>query len=189
MAGLKKAKQVGLKVKINTVAINNFNSNSVSNFVDYAIDNEFDITFIEIMPMGDIGNEKRLNQFIPLTEVKKRIETKFELIPTTETTGGPSKYFKIPHINNSKIGFISPLSNNFCSSCNRVRITCTGIIYGCLGQNNNVDLRPLIRNCTTTKLLEQGILEAIADKPKEHNFVIEKNNEISVNRHMNVTGG
>ncbi len=189
MSGLKKAKQIGLKVKINTVAINNFNCKSFTDFVDYAIDNEFDITFIEVMPMGDIGNENRLNQFIPLTEVKRIIENKFKLIPTTETTGGPSRYFKIPNINNSKIGFISPLSNNFCSGCNRVRITCTGTIYGCLGQDNNVDLRPLIRNSKTTKLLEQGILKAIADKPKEHNFVIAKNNEVSINRHMNVTGG
>lgn len=189
LSGLKKAKEVGLKVKINTVAINNFNDDSYNEFISYAIDNGFDITFIEVMPMGDIGNENRLNQFIPLTEVKNRIAERYELIPSTETTGGPSRYFRIPNIMNSKIGFISPLSNTFCSSCNRVRLTCTGVLYTCLGQDDNVDLRPILRNSYDDKVLVAEILNAIANKPKEHNFVIEKDNEVSVNRHMNVTGG
>ena len=189
IAGLKKAHEVGLKVKLNTVAINNFNDKNFVDFVEYAIENGFDITFIEVMPMGDIGNENRLNQFIPLTEVKARIEKKYELMPSTETTGGPSRYFRIPNVKDSKVGFISPLSNQFCSSCNRVRLTCTGTLYTCLGQDNQVDLRAILRNCDDSKMLQAEILRAIAEKPKEHNFVIEKDNEVSVERHMNVTGG
>ena len=189
MAGIQKAKEVGLKIKINTVALNKINDKQVRQLVAYCIKNDFDITFIEVMPMGDMGGEDRLNSFLPLEEVKKELAIDYVLTPISHTTGGPSKYHQVENTN-TKVGFITPLSNTFCRDCNRVRVTCTGTLFSCLGQDNNVELLPIVRtNDGWEKPLSEAIVRAIYEKPKEHNFVISEDSQMSVNRHMSVTGG
>jgi len=186
--GIMVAKKVGLKVKINTVALKEINDNEILNLVNWCGENKFSLTFIEVMPMGEIG-EKRSDQYMPLTEVKSLIQTKYSLTEDSLRTGGPARYVHC-HETDQKIGFITPHTHNFCELCNRVRITCTGEMYMCLGQQDKADLKTPLRKSENDQLLKDVIYEAISRKPKGHDFVIErKENEQFVPRHMNVTGG
>ena len=186
--GIMVAKKAGLKIKINTVALKEINDNEILNLVNWCGENKFSLTFIEVMPMGEIG-EKRSDQYMPLTEVKSLIQTKYSLTEDSLRTGGPARYVHC-HETDQKIGFITPHTHNFCELCNRVRITCTGEMYMCLGQQDKADLKTPLRKSENDQLLKHVIYEAISRKPKGHDFVIErKENEQFVPRHMNVTGG
>jgi len=186
--GIMVAKKAGLKIKINTVALKEINDNEILNLVNWCGENKFSLTFIEVMPMGEIG-EKRSDQYMPLTEVKSLIQTKYSLTEDSLRTGGPARYVHC-HETDQKIGFITPHTHNFCELCNRVRITCTGEMYMCLGQQDKADLKTPLRKSENDQLLKDVIYEAISRKPKGHDFVIErKENEQFVPRHMNVTGG
>ena len=186
--GIMVAKKAGLKIKINAVALKGINDNEILNLVNWCGENKFSLTFIEVMPMGEIG-EKRSDQYMPLTEVKSLIQTKYSLTEDSLRTGGPARYVHC-HETDQKIGFITPHTHNFCELCNRVRITCTGEMYMCLGQQDKADLKTPLRKSENNQLLKHVIYEAISRKPKGHDFVIErKENEQFVPRHMNVTGG
>jgi len=186
--GIMVAKKAGLKIKINAVALKGINDNEILNLVNWCGENKFSLTFIEVMPMGEIG-EKRSDQYMPLTEVKSLIQTKYSITEDSLRTGGPARYVHC-HETDQKIGFITPHTHNFCELCNRVRITCTGEMYMCLGQQDKADLKTPLRKSENDQLLKDVIYEAISRKPKGHDFVIErKENEQFVPRHMNVTGG
>jgi len=186
--GIMVAKKAGLKIKINAVALKGINDNEILNLVNWCGENKFSLTFIEVMPMGEIG-EKRSDQYMPLTEVKSLIQTKYSLTEDSLRTGGPARYVHC-HETDQKIGFITPHTHNFCELCNRVRITCTGEMYMCLGQQDKADLKTPLRKSENDQLLKDAIYEAISRKPKGHDFIIErKENEKFVPRHMNVTGG
>ena len=186
--GIMVAKKAGLKIKINTVALKEINDNEILNLVNWCGENKFSLTFIEVMPMGEIG-EKRSDQYMPLTEVKSLIQTKYSLTEDSLRTGGPARYVHC-HETDQKIGFITPHTHNFCELCNRVRITCTGEMYMCLGQQDKADLKTPLRKSENDQLLKHVIYDAISRKPKGHDFVIErKEDEQFVPRHMNVTGG
>ena len=186
--GIMVAKKAGLKIKINAVALKGINDNEILNLVNWCGENKFSLTFIEVMPMGEIG-EKRADQYMPLTEVKSLIQTKYSLTEDSLRTGGPARYVHC-HETDQKIGFITPHTHNFCELCNRVRITCTGEMYMCLGQQDKADLKTPLRKSENNQLLKDVIYEAISRKPKGHDFVVErKENEQFVPRHMNVTGG
>ena len=188
LAGIEKAKSVGIKVKINTVALKDFNEKNIIEMIEWCSLNEYDMTLIEVMPMGDIGSENRFNQYLPLSKVKEKLSKKFNLINIPKKTGGPARYYKIEG-KKIDLGFITPLTHNFCESCNRVRLTCTGILYMCLGQDDNVDLKNILRN-KGSSFLEDSLFKAISKKPKGHDFNISKSGiNISSNRHMSVTGG
>jgi cyclic pyranopterin phosphate synthase len=186
--GIMAAKKAGLKIKINTVALKGINDNEILDLVHWCGENKFALTFIEVMPMGEIG-EKRASQYMPLTEVKSLIQTKYSITDDPLRTGGPARYVHC-HETDQKIGFITPHTHNFCELCNRVRITCTGVMYMCLGQQDKADLKTPLRKSENNQLLKNAIYEAISRKPKGHDFVIErKQDEKFVPRHMNVTGG
>jgi len=186
--GIMVAKKAGLKIKINAVALKGINDNEILNLVNWCGENKFSLTFIEVMPMGEIG-EKRSDQYMPLTDVKSLIQTKYSITEDSLRTGGPARYVHC-HETDQKIGFITPHTHNFCELCNRVRITCTGEMYMCLGQQDKADLKSPLRKSENDQLLKQVIYEAISRKPKGHDFVIErKENEQFVPRQMNVTGG
>ncbi len=186
--GIMAAKKTGLKIKINTVALKGVNDNEILKLVNWCGENKFSLTFIEVMPMGEIG-EKRADQYMPLTEVRELIQTKYSLTDDPLRTGGPARYVHC-HETDQKIGFITPLTHNFCELCNRVRVTCTGIMYMCLGQQDKADLITPLRKSENNDLLKNVIYEAISRKPKGHDFVIDREREEKyVPRHMNVTGG
>ena len=186
--GIMAAKNAGLKIKINTVALKGINDNEILDLVKWCGENKFALTFIEVMPMGEIG-EKRIDQYMPLTEVRSLIKTRYSITDDPLKTGGPAKYVHC-HETNQKIGFITPLTHNFCETCNRVRITCTGKMYMCLGQEDKEDLKKPLRESENDDLLKKVIYKAILRKPKGHDFVIErKKDDKFVPRHMNVTGG
>ena len=186
--GIMTAKQAGLKIKINTVALKGINDDEVLKLVNWCGENKFSLTFIEVMPMGEIG-EKRIDQYMPLNEVKSLIQKKYSITNDLLRTAGPARYVHC-HETDQKIGFITPHTHNFCELCNRVRITCTGEMYMCLGQQDKADLKTPLRKSENNQLLKDTIYEAISRKPKGHDFVIQrKENEIFVPRHMNVTGG
>ena len=186
--GLKKAREVGLKIKINTVAISEFNQSHLADILKWCGDEGFDMTIIEVMPMGDIGGDTRYGQYLPLSQVRMELEKQFTLVDLPERTSGPARYVSVKETNN-KLGFITPLTHNFCESCNRVRLTCTGVLYMCLGQDDNADLKTVLRE-HGTDALEDAIRSAIGRKPKGHDFEISrKSNNVSVNRHMSLTGG
>ena len=186
--GIMKAKKVGLKIKINTVALKGINDDEILKLVNWCGENKFSLTFIEVMPMGEIG-EKRIDQYMPLTEVRNLIQKKYSISEDSSRTAGPARYVHC-HETDQKIGFITPHTHNFCELCNRVRITSTGEMYMCLGQQDKADLKTPLRKSENNQLLKDVIYEAISRKPKGHDFVIErKKNESFVPRHMNVTGG
>lgn len=188
LAGIEKAKSVGIKIKINTVALKDFNEKNIIEMIEWCSLNGHDMTLIEVMPMGDIGSENRFNQYLPISVVKERLSKKFNLINIPKKTGGPARYYKIEG-KKIDLGFITPLTHNFCETCNRVRLTCTGILYMCLGQDDNVDLKNILRN-KGSSFIENSLIKAISRKPKGHDFNISKSGiNISSNRHMSVTGG
>lgn len=188
LAGLDAAKAAGLRVKINTVALKGINDHEIDRLVDWTAAQGFDLTFIETMPMGAISGD-RADVYLPLTEVRERLERRLTLTDSTETTGGPSRYVRVAETG-QRIGFITPLSHNFCESCNRVRLTCTGELFMCLGQEDKTDLRkPLRESPHDDAPLIAAIAEAIGRKPKGHDFVIDRGTGPAVPRHMSVTGG
>ena len=189
MEGLKAAKEAGLKVKINTVALKGVNDDELETLVAWCADEGFDLTFIEVMPMGDLGNEDRFGQYWSLKDLRARLAERSELTDLPEKTGGPARYVRVENTG-QKIGFITPLSHNFCESCNRVRITCTGEIYTCLGQEGHSDLRAPLRASEADADLENAIRAAIALKPKGHDFDYSRQQvDGQVSRHMSHTGG
>jgi cyclic pyranopterin phosphate synthase len=186
--GIAAAKKAGLKIKINTVALKGINDDEILGLVNWCGENKFSLTFIEVMPMGEIA-EKRVNQYMPLTEVKSLIQTKYSLTKDSLKTSGPATYVHC-HETDQKIGFITPNTHNFCELCNRVRVTCTGEMYMCLGQQDKADLKTPLRKSENNQILKEAIYEAISRKPKGHDFIIDrKKEEKFVPRHMNVTGG
>ena len=185
--GLMTAKDAGLKIKINTVVIKNKNLNEINKIIEWAHKNDFDISLIETMPMG-LTDQDRIDQYVSLADVQKIIETKYSLENIDFKTAGPSLYKKTKQTNNL-IGFISPLSNNFCANCNRIRLTSTGKLYMCLGQNKNINFREIIRSGDISEL-NSSIDIAMKNKPKSHDFQIsERNQKPYISRHMSVTGG
>ncbi|WP_373085795.1 GTP 3',8-cyclase MoaA [Sneathiella sp.] len=189
MGGIKAAQAAGLKIKINTVALKGFNDHEFDDLIKWTGAEGMDITFIETMPMGAI-DEHRSDQFLPLSEVKKQLAGSWSLSPSSYQTGGPSDYFDVAETG-SRVGFITPLSHNFCESCNRVRLTCTGMLYMCLGQQDNADLKAVLRGPDGLHALDAAIDEAIGRKPKGHDFIIDRKSDDkpAVPRHMSVTGG
>jgi len=187
--GLRAAKEAGLKVKINTVALKGVNDDEVVDLVDWAGREGHDITFIEVMPMGDIGGENRLDQFFPISMLRAKLQQRWTLTETSERTGGPARYVRLEETG-QRVGFITPLTHNFCESCNRVRLTCTGTLYMCLGQDDAADLRAPLRQSESDEKLIEAIAEAISRKPKGHDFIIDRRHQgPAVSRHMSVTGG
>lgn len=189
MAGLQAAKRAGLKVKINTVALKGVNDDEIDRLISWCGDEGFDLTFIEVMPMGDMGEVERVDQYLPLTKLRASIEENWTLNESGHRTGGPARYVDVVETG-QRIGFITPLTHNFCESCNRVRLTCTGTLYMCLGQEDAADLRAPLRESDDDALLETAIREAISRKPKGHDFIIDRDQKgPAVGRHMSVTGG
>ena len=188
MAGLDAAQAAGLAVKINMVALRGVNDDEFDAVIAWCGERGFDLVIIEVMPMGDIG-EDRLDQYMPLSMVRAKIERNWTLDETDYSTGGPARYATVRETGR-RIGFITPLTHNFCESCNRVRLTCTGTLYMCLGQEDAADLRAPLRADAGDALLEEAVREAISRKPKGHDFVIDRRRgAVSVPRHMSVTGG
>ncbi len=189
LEGLDAAQDAGLKIKLNAVAVRGVNDDELSEMVRWAGSRKMDITFIETMPMGAI-DELRSDRFLSLAEVKENLSKDWNLSDIDYKTGGPADYVQVAETG-QKIGFITPLSHNFCESCNRVRLTCTGMLYMCLGQNDNADLRKVLRSENGLSLLDSAIDEAIGRKPKGHDFIIDRDQDHipAVARHMSVTGG
>ena len=188
-AGLAAAKAAGLGVKINTVALKGVNDDEFDKLVAWCGDEGFDLTFIEVMPMGDIGGEDRIDQYLPLSTLRANLRETWTLEEIDYNTGGPARYVRVRETG-GRIGFITPLTHNFCESCNRVRLTCTGTLYMCLGQEDAADLRAPLRASDDDAALTAAIREAITRKPRGHDFIIDRHhNRPAVSRHMSVTGG
>ncbi|MEL7274302.1 MAG: GTP 3',8-cyclase MoaA [Pseudomonadota bacterium] len=188
MEGLEAAREAGLSVKINAVALKGVNEFEIEEMMRWAHGEGFDLTLIETMPLGEI-EEDRTDQYLPLSLVRRRLEEKFTLTPNAHKTGGPARYVDVAETG-GRLGFITPLTHNFCESCNRVRVTCTGTLFMCLGQEDAADLRAPLRASEGNDLLNAAIDEAIGRKPKGHDFIIERRGEkAAVGRHMSMTGG
>ncbi len=189
MEGVDAALAAGLKVKINAVALKGFNEDELFTLQEWCNARDMDLTFIEVMPMGDLGNEDRLDQYWSLNDLRARLAEKFTLTDLDERTGGPVRYVRLEETG-QKIGLITPLSHNFCESCNRVRLTCTGQLYMCLGQEDMVDLRAPLRASAEDAVLEEAIRGAINLKPKGHDFDYSRQvADGQMTRHMSHTGG
>jgi GTP 3',8-cyclase len=188
LAGIYAAQAAGLKVKINTVALKGVNEDEIAGLMEWAHGRGMELTLIEVMPLGDVG-EGRLEQYLPLSMVRARLSERFTLSDIDHRTGGPARYVHVAETGGT-LGFITPLTHNFCESCNRVRITCTGTLYMCLGQEDAADLRKPLRASEGNELLDRAIENAIAHKPKGHDFIIDRRHQRpALSRHMNVTGG
>ncbi len=188
LAGVDAAQRAGLKIKINAVALQGVNEDEIEDLMRWTHGRGMDLTLIEVMPLGETG-ESRVDQYLPLSLVRTRLSERFTLSDTDERTGGPARYVRVQETG-GKLGFITPLTHNFCESCNRVRITCTGTLYMCLGQNDAADLRGPLRASESDALLHAAIDEAISRKPKGHDFLIDRRHQRpAVARHMSVTGG
>ncbi len=189
MAGLQAAKEAGLAVKINAVALKGVNDDELDRMLAWCGEEGFDLTLIEVMPLGELGSEQRVDQYLPLSLVRSRLAKTWTLTDIDYKTGGPARYVQVEETG-QKLGFITPLTHNFCESCNRVRLTCTGTLYMCLGQEDAADLRQVLRASDDDEVLRNAIREAITRKPKGHDFIIDRNNQApAVSRHMSVTGG
>ena len=188
MGGLDAADKAGLKVKINAVALKGVNEHEIEDMVAFAHGRGYDITFIETMPLGDIDGD-RTDQYLPLSIVRARLMDRWTLTDIPYRTGGPARYVQVEETG-GRLGFITPMTHNFCESCNRVRLTCTGTLYMCLGQEDAADLRAPLRQSADDRLVSLAIDEAITRKPKGHDFVIDRRTRRpAVSRHMSVTGG
>jgi len=188
MAGIDAAQAAGLKVKINAVALKGVNEEELADLVAWAHGRGMDITLIEVMPLGDIG-EDRLAQYLPLSMVRARLAERFTMEDIPYQTGGPARYVRVQETG-GRLGFITPMTHNFCESCNRVRVTCTGTLFMCLGQEDAADLRMPLRASESNDALYRAIDEAISRKPKGHDFVIDRRHKRpALSRHMSVTGG
>lgn len=188
MEGLAAAQKAGLAIKINAVALKGVNEHEIEEMMRWSHGEGMDLTLIETMPLGEIS-EDRTDQYLPLSLVKQRLEEAFTLTDIPYKTGGPARYVEVKETG-GRLGFITPLTHNFCESCNRVRVTCTGTLFMCLGQDDAADLRAPLRASESDDILNAAIDEAIGRKPKGHDFVIERQNaKPSVARHMSMTGG
>ncbi len=188
MKGIDAAQQAGLAIKINMVALKTTNEDEIVPMLHWAHGRGIDLTLIETMPMGEIDGDRN-DQYLPLFDVRSRLEQEFELQNIACKTGGPASYVKVAETG-GRLGFITPLSHNFCESCNRVRLTCTGTLYMCLGQDDAADLREPLRASEGDELLNAAIDDAITRKPKGHDFIIDRDNKgPAVSRHMSLTGG
>ncbi|MGE6741905.1 GTP 3',8-cyclase MoaA [Allorhizobium pseudoryzae] len=187
MEGIEAAQKAGLKIKLNAVALKGFNDHEIPEMLRFAHGRGMDLTVIETMPMGEI-DEDRTDQYMPLSELRQNLEQQFTLTEIPYKTGGPARYVEVKETG-GRLGFITPMTHNFCESCNRVRLTCTGTLYMCLGQNDAADLRTALRASPDDGYLSAAIDEAITRKPKGHDFIIDRNNRPAVARHMSVTGG
>ncbi|MGY5800078.1 GTP 3',8-cyclase MoaA [Rhizobium sp. LEGMi12c] len=188
MEGVDAAQKAGLKIKLNAVALKGFNDTEIPDLLRFAHGRGMDLTVIETMPMGEI-DEDRTDQYLPLSELRADLERQFTLTDIPYKTGGPARYVDVAETG-GRLGFITPMTHNFCESCNRVRLTCTGTLYMCLGQNDAADLRTALRASEEDALLHAAIDEAITRKPKGHDFIIDRtHNRPAVARHMSVTGG
>ena len=186
--GIKAAQDAGIHVKINAVALKGVNENEIPSMVRWCHEQKTDLTLIETMPLGDIDGD-RTDQYLPLSVVRAQLMDQFTLEDIPYKTGGPARYVRVKETG-GRIGFITPLTHNFCESCNRVRLTCTGTLFMCLGQEDAADLRKPLRASEGDELLQQAITEAISRKPKGHDFIIDRaHNKPAVSRHMSVTGG
>ncbi len=187
--GIAAAKEAGLRVKINTVALKGFNEDELFQLVEWCAAEGHDLTFIEVMPMGDLGNEDRLDQYWSLKDLRARLAERFVLTDLAERTGGPARYVRLGETG-QRVGFITPLTHNFCESCNRVRLTCTGELFMCLGQEDMADLRGPLRASADDAVVETAIRAAIAKKPKGHDFDYSRQAvQGKMSRHMSHTGG
>jgi len=187
-AGIAAARAAGLAIKINAVALKGVNEDEIEELIRWAHGDGMDLTLIETMPLGDIEGD-RTDQYLPLSLVRARLMDRFTLEDIPYKTGGPARYVRIAETG-GRLGFITPLTHNFCESCNRVRLTCTGTLYMCLGQEDAADLRSALRASESDHLLDAAIEEAISRKPKGHDFIIDRrHNKPALSRHMSVTGG
>jgi cyclic pyranopterin phosphate synthase len=189
LAGIEAARRAGLKIKLNVVALKGVNDDEFVRLAAWCGERGFDITFIEVMPMGEIGAGQRVDQYLPLSIVRAKLREAFTLEDCDYRTGGPARY-SVCRETGGRIGFITPLTHNFCEACNRVRLTCTGTLFMCLGQEDAADLRTPLRASADDDRLHAAIDEAISRKPKGHDFVIDRRSRApAVSRHMSVTGG
>jgi cyclic pyranopterin phosphate synthase len=189
LRGIDAALAAGLKVKLNTVALKDFNENELFDLIAFCAARGMDLTFIEVMPMGDLGAEDRVGQYWALDDLQDQLAQRFTLTELPDRTGGPARYIRLEETG-QRIGLITPLTHNFCESCNRVRVTCTGEIYTCLGQEGSADLRGPLRASEGNLVLEQAIRVAIGSKPKGHDFDYSRGDEGGkMSRHMSHTGG
>nr|WP_181018358.1 GTP 3',8-cyclase MoaA [Agrobacterium tumefaciens] len=188
MEGLDAAQAAGIKVKLNAVALKDFNDAEIPDLMRFAHGRGMDLTVIETMPMGEI-EEDRTDRYLPLSQLRADLEKSFTLIDSDYQTGGPARYVTVKETG-GRMGFITPMTHNFCESCNRVRLTCTGTLYMCLGQDDAADLRTALRASDSDAYLSSAIDEALLRKPKGHDFIIDRtHNRPAVSRHMSVTGG
>jgi cyclic pyranopterin phosphate synthase len=188
LQGLDAAQNAGLKVKINTVALKGVNEDEIMSLLEWAHGRGMDLTLIEVMPLGEIDGQ-RIDQFLPLSLVRARLAERYRLEDLADRTGGPARYVRVKETG-GRLGFITPMTHNFCESCNRVRLTCTGQLFMCLGQEDAADLRAPVRASESNELLERAIVDAIARKPKGHDFIIDRRHaRPALSRHMSVTGG
>lgn len=188
LEGIEAAKAAGLDVKINTVAMRGKNEAELPALLDWAVAKKLDLTFIETMPLGDVQTDRE-SDYLPLTEVMPRFLETYDVSPTSERTGGPARYFSLKGTD-TRLGMITPLTNNFCDGCNRVRVTCTGRIYMCLGQDEHVDLRAALRSETPETSLAACLDKAMGLKPRGHDFAMSDGKMVgTVGRHMSQTGG
>jgi cyclic pyranopterin phosphate synthase len=186
--GIEAATKAGLKIKINTVALKDENEFEIPALIEWAHGQGHDITLIETMPMGDIDGD-RTDQYLPLSLVRARLEGRWTLEDLPDRTGGPARYMRVKETG-GRLGLITPLTHNFCESCNRVRLTCTGTLFMCLGQEDAADLRAAVRAGASDDMLNDAIDEAIGRKPKGHDFIIDRqHSKPAVKRHMSMTGG
>jgi cyclic pyranopterin phosphate synthase len=188
IAGIDAAQAAGLKVKINAVALKGVNDDDLAAMLAWANGRGMDMTVIEVMPLGDIGQE-RVEQYLPLSIVRARLAERYTLEDTDYRTGGPARYVTVKETG-GRLGFITPMTHNFCESCNRVRLTCTGTLYMCLGQEDAADLRKPLRASESNEAVNAAIEDAVARKPKGHDFIIDRRHKRpALSRHMSVTGG
>jgi cyclic pyranopterin phosphate synthase len=180
-----------MRVKLNTVALKHQNADEIADMIAWAHSQDMDLTLIEVMPLGETG-EDRLDQYIPLADIRRRLEKRWTLTdePRTDSLGGPSRYVRISETG-GRVGFITPLTGNFCAGCNRVRVTCTGRIYMCLGQDDHVDLRAALRSSEDPAgALDLALDRALLFKAEKHDFRIDRRGEApALDRHMSMTGG
>jgi cyclic pyranopterin phosphate synthase len=188
MTGIDAAQRAGLQIKINAVALKGVNEDEIETLIGWAHGRDMDLTLIEVMPLGDI-EPQRIDQFLPLSLVRARLGERYTFEDLDYRTGGPARYVRVKETG-GRLGFITPMTHNFCESCNRVRLTCTGTLYMCLGQEDAADLRGPLRMSEANERVAQAIDEAIARKPRGHDFIIDRRrNRPAVGRHMSVTGG
>jgi cyclic pyranopterin phosphate synthase len=189
LGGIEAAQKAGIHIKINTVALKGVNDDELPALVAWTHGRGMDLTLIEVMPLGEVGEGARLEQYLPLSMARAQLAERFTLEDIDYRTGGPARYVRVAETG-GKLGFITPLTHNFCESCNRVRVTCTGTLYMCLGQEDAADLRAPLRASEGNDLLHAAIDEAISRKPKGHDFIIDrKHQRPALSRHMSVTGG